>query len=174
MYCWGNNYYAQIGDGSYGNVRTATHIPNLTVTSAAAGWDASCGITISSGVYCWGDRTVPQISAYVPAPVPPSNTATAVSVGNWHRCFVTPSGASCWGDNLSGQLGSGTVGPYEAAPIPVQGGGRFVSVAAGFVTTCGLTGLGEAYCWGLNAYGDVGDGTTTLRAAPTRVLDPIT
>lgn len=45
----------------------------------------------------------------------------------------------------------------------------FVSVSAGHVHTCGLAADGVAYCWGDNAEGRVGDGSTTTRSLPVRV-----
>jgi serine/threonine-protein kinase len=38
--------------------------------------------------------------------------------------------------------------------------------------TCGVTTEGEAYCWGWNDNGELGDGTTTDRSVPTKVSDP--
>ena len=35
--------------------------------------------------------------------------------------------------------------------------------------TCGITTSGRAYCWGLNDYGQIGDGSTAPRALPTAV-----
>jgi alpha-tubulin suppressor-like RCC1 family protein len=35
--------------------------------------------------------------------------------------------------------------------------------------SCALTSRGEAYCWGNNGFGEVGDGTTTNRHSPTAV-----
>lgn len=40
----------------------------------------------------------------------------------------------------------------------------FSSVSVGGESTCGLTTLGKAYCWGSNADGELGNGTSTLAA----------
>ncbi|MBK7777954.1 MAG: hypothetical protein IPI43_28220 [Sandaracinaceae bacterium] len=37
--------------------------------------------------------------------------------------------------------------------------------------TCAIRGDGTAWCWGRNADGELGDGTQTARAVPTRVAD---
>ncbi len=43
----------------------------------------------------------------------------------------------------------------DFAPVALQ------SVTAGGAHVCGLTTAGEAWCWGSNSHGQVGDGTTT-------------
>ena len=50
--------------------------------------------------------------------------------------------------------------------LPSGGGG---SLAAGTYHSCGVTSSGGAKCWGYNANGGIGDGTTTDRATPTFV-----
>ena len=43
------------------------------------------------------------------------------------------------------------------------------TIAAGFDHACALAPAGEAYCWGSNDSGELGDGSDSLRAEPTRV-----
>jgi alpha-tubulin suppressor-like RCC1 family protein len=45
----------------------------------------------------------------------------------------------------------------------------FVSLAVGSFHACALTGTGDAYCWGNNQFGQVGDGTTVNKNDPTLV-----
>lgn len=45
----------------------------------------------------------------------------------------------------------------------------FVAVTTGRLHSCALTARHEAYCWGRNAYGALGDGTTRDSSAPVRV-----
>jgi hypothetical protein len=96
---------------------------------------------------------------------------TEIASGTAHRCGITGKGAYCWGADLAGELGGETLGacpspvfsPPECSifPIRVKGGERFVRAAAGQMHTCALTRDGEAYCWGSNFYGELGDGRTT-------------
>jgi alpha-tubulin suppressor-like RCC1 family protein len=53
----------------------------------------------------------------------------------------------------------------------VSGLSGVTSLSAGYYTTCARLSSGAAWCWGQNAYGQVGDGTTTNRPLPTRVAN---
>jgi alpha-tubulin suppressor-like RCC1 family protein len=45
----------------------------------------------------------------------------------------------------------------------------FTSISAGFDHTCGVTAAGDAYCWGTNELGQLGDGSTTDQVNPVLV-----
>jgi len=61
-YCWGDNFYGEVGDGSTIN-RSAPAAVNtaFTFVAAAAGGSHSCGRTTSAGLYCWGFNAVGQL-----------------------------------------------------------------------------------------------------------------
>ena len=105
-----------------------------------------------------------------------TGTATsweAVATGREHSCGLGAGGvAYCWGRNAYGQLGnSSTIDTM--LPEPVLTGGRpFAAMSASGGTsthTCALTHFGDAYCWGLNDWGQLGDSSTTDKASPTAV-----
>ena len=105
--------------------------------------------------------------------VPSGHTWASIAAGESHTCAVTTAGdAYCWGYNGFGQFGDGTT-TNRSTPVLVSGGQTWASVTSGwFRHTCGVTTGGEAYCWGLNSDGQLGDGTGTNRSVPVKVTIP--
>lgn len=98
----------------------------------------------------------------------------SIAAGGAHTCGIAKSGATyCWGSNQYGQIGDGKrTGQQDPNryPTPVLNDPQFVSLALGNQFSCGLTQQGQAYCWGYNYDGQIGNGTSTgENYAPTAV-----
>jgi alpha-tubulin suppressor-like RCC1 family protein len=138
----------------------------------------ACGLTPDKKAYCWGVNTQGQSGNGLssdegigtPLEVVGGYLFTQLSAGGSHTCGIRDDGETlCWGNNAVGQLGTGTA-PNRFEPTVVVGGHLFTRVSAStFATTCALTAAGEAWCWGDNTAGAVGDGTTASRTIPTEV-----
>jgi alpha-tubulin suppressor-like RCC1 family protein len=94
--------------------------------------------------------------------------ATAIAAGEGHVCAVVNGGVRCWGANLFGQLGDGTI-TDRPAPVAVAGLSDVVAVATGAKHSCALTKSGRVMCWGKNDTGQLGDGTTAMSRIPVQV-----
>jgi alpha-tubulin suppressor-like RCC1 family protein len=177
-WCWGYNGYGQLGDNSTTDRSTPVAVQQggATFTSITAGNNFTCGLTSAGAAWCWGRNASGQLGdnttaqRKVPTTVSGGLTFTSITGGNAHTCGLTVAGqAYCWGWNSNGQLGDNTT-TQRLTPVAVQQGGvTFTSITAGSQHTCGLTGAGAAYCWGYNAYGQLGDNTTTQRLTPVAV-----
>jgi alpha-tubulin suppressor-like RCC1 family protein len=94
-----------------------------------------------------------------------------LAAGHDHTCAIFRSGAlKCWGRNAHGQLATGDAvnrgdQPDQMgdrlSPIDLGGGGvTALAVAAGAAHTCALLSTRELKCWGANAAGQLGRGST--------------
>lgn len=68
--------------------------------------------------------------------------------------------AYCWGYSRAGGLGTATSDTESFVPVAVYGGRRFVALAVGDETACGLTSGRAAYCWGTDYWGQLGTGAS--------------
>src|SRR5207245_1486985 len=85
-------------------------------------------------------------------------------------CGLTSAGwVKCWGANYYGQIGDG-MQTNRSTPADASERRRgVIAIAAGGSHSCALTSAGGVKCWGCNAWGQVGDGTTTNRSTPVDV-----
>ena len=95
----------------------------------------------------------------------------SIVTGGDHSCeLIGDGGVRCWGRNIEGQLGNGTLGTVvQALPVKVAGLSDAVALAAGQSHTCALKASGSVSCWGVNANGELGDGTRSSRPTPVLV-----
>ena len=199
-FCWGYDLNGELGTGGaapeqcdgYPCSNTFVAVAGgLSFVTVSAGAIHSCGLTAGGSAWCWGanqgggqlgDGSTTNRNS--PVAVTGGLTFTSVSAGGDHTCGLTAGGAAyCWGLNLYGELGTGSVtGPQQCSgsyacsttPAAVSGGLTFNSVSAGEQHTCGVTTAGQAYCWGFNAFGQLGNGSTTDSSAPVPVSGGLT
>jgi alpha-tubulin suppressor-like RCC1 family protein len=101
-----------------------------------------------------------------------AGAVSAVAAGGRHTCALLTTGAvSCWGYNEYGQLGDGTTSD-SPTPVAVAGLGSGVrAITTGGNFSCALKTDGGVSCWGLNAAGQLGDGTyADSRSSPVEVV----
>jgi alpha-tubulin suppressor-like RCC1 family protein len=180
--CWGDNGDGQLGDGTTHRRLTPVDVSGLSssVLAVTAGGVHTCALMVSGGVKCWGWNGVGQLGDGTrrtrTTPVDVSGLSSgvgAISAGSDHTCSLMVSGgAKCWGWNSVGEVGDGTT-TTRTTPVDVSGlSSGVAAISAGAYHTCALMDTGGAKCWGDNAYGDLGDGTQTLRTTPVRVVFP--
>jgi alpha-tubulin suppressor-like RCC1 family protein len=176
-YCWGRNELGQLGDGETIDQPVPISVAgDLLFTTIAASSTYACGLTKSGAIFCWGNNfgvvqgTGSGGQSTVPVIVNSGQEFTQLSAGLFHACALTAKGAAwCWGANDHGELGNGSTSSVRKTPVAVAGGLAFAKIAAGQWYTCGISTSGAMYCWGYNGLGNLGDGTTTSRLAPTLV-----
>lgn len=166
-YCWGNNEFGQLGDGSP-TESSAIPVPvagEHPFTRIASGQVHTCALDPDGVTYCWGWNGSGEVGAGAlteePIGVPSRVTGPRfreIAAGGSHTCGLDPEGiAYCWGRNHRGQLGTGTAAD-AAAPVLVAGDLRFAHITAGETHTCAVTPDGDAHCWGDERFGALGTG----------------
>jgi alpha-tubulin suppressor-like RCC1 family protein len=78
------------------------------------------------------------------------------------------SGVACRDDQIAGPSDQAAAAAPPSLALTASAP-AFSQVSAGISHTCGLTTVGNLYCWGDNDDGELGDGTTERRALPTLV-----
>ena len=189
LYCWGLNNHGNLGDGSL--VASSTPV-TIDAGEEVSGshiwidfdlghwWDTNyyrqaCALKDNHDAYCWGQGTYGRLgdltttaTQSTPSQVLGNYKFIDLRAGALTTCGVTTNhDAYCWGYNNRSQLGQGNAIQYNGPGAPVLGGRKWLMVAPGNQMTCGIDVNNDAYCWGYNIYGSLGDGTTTTETVST-------
>lgn len=174
-----------------------TNYPQAVFLSAGTLYSCALSATslVSSVVFCWGNNGAGQLgngtmtNSAIPVSISGGLNFASMSAGALHACGPVKNSSAngtvfsyayCWSDNSFGQPGKGTT-TNSAIPIVVAGGLNFAAVSAGGGRhTCGVIGIasylpssptaaGAVYCWGDNAFGQLGNSWTTSGPVPVNV-----
>ena len=181
VFAWG------INDGNFGdNTTTDRSTPIAAITNKSfkfiTGSDlTSYGIDKSGQAWAWGSNSYggigdnSTISKNTPVMVCGGHIAkkivaynnAAILLDKWGRAWG-------WGYNTSGQLGNNSVMSYST-PVAVCGGHIFCNIALGPTATdnthhaLGIDEQGQAWAWGWNTTGPLGNNSIVDKSTPVAV-----
>ena len=201
-YAWGNNKHGRLGDGTTAGyqftpvmVKKPTDAPpDFTYVQVSAGGDHSLAVGSDGNAYAWGDNYYNQlgdgttttteykntpVKVSKPANTPPDFTYVQVSAGRYQSLAIGSDGnAYGWGDNAYGELGDGTE-TRRNTPVKVSKPANtpedftYVQISTGWHQSLAIGSDGNAYGWGFDGYGGLGDGTAFYeRTTPVKVCKP--
>jgi alpha-tubulin suppressor-like RCC1 family protein len=178
LFCWGNNYYGQLGNDSTEESRVpvqesaaATDWVNVSV-----GGGHTCAVKTNGTLFCWGENFYGILgnnsTDHSPVPVQESTATTDwanVSASDSYTCAIKTNGKIyCWGRNYFGGLGNN---PTADSPVPVQestAATDWANVSAGGGHTCAVKTNGTLSCWGNNESGQLGNNSFHSRGEPVQ------
>lgn len=191
VWSWGSRTGYVLGTGDWdGSQLTPAIVTNLdafNVSRLAAGYSHAMALLDDQTAIGWGGNHQGQLGSAPGAP-PTVHVPTALSnaglvaldqvaAGNGLSLAVTATGeVLTWGANTYGQLGEDVGLDNRYAPTSVKdkvgtpiGGIKAVAASLANGHVLALRADGSVLSWGANAYGQLGDGSTTDRDRPVQV-----
>lgn len=193
LFCWGSNTSGQLGTGDNADqarpLQVAGDFIDKYVTKVSTGKNHTCGIMYGK-LYCWGSNTSGQLGLDTPANIasvnvptlvngkgelPATARVTDVSAGDDNTCAIANGQLYCWGSNTNNKLGLSSGSSYNTPKLinsnstDLTTSVAVTKVSVGPNHTCAV-GNANAYCWGSNADGRTGLGTSTgIQATPKKL-----
>ena len=159
--------------------------PVVLANQFSSGYYHACVIASDNKLYCWGRNHRGQLgnNSMVDSSRPVAVNMTGVlagktikqiSTGHYHTCAVASDDKMyCWGENNNGELGNGSTVdsrvPVAVNMTGVLAGKTIKQMSVGTYNTCVIASDDKVYCWGSNAYGQVGNNSLTDSNVPVAV-----
>ncbi len=193
LWSWGDNGDGEIGTGCSGSgcfyYSTLTQITTDTHwASISAGGFFTIAIKTDGTLWAWGSNYAGQLgdgctpmsscaNKTTPTQIGTDTDWAAVAAGGNHVIALKTNGTLwAWGTNVYGELGNGAPGPTAYSSVPVQIGTAmdWKTIAVGDMHSLAIKTNGTLWAWGINTYGQLGDGCSPLsacasKATPTQV-----
>jgi alpha-tubulin suppressor-like RCC1 family protein len=180
LWCLGDNSHAQLGAATPAASISLLQIPSLTLDATnpvmAGGSAMGCALDSTHHVRCWGrnDREALGQNLGSPDAVPtpallygPARTvafdALVGGVTTLTTCGVSGTDLWCWGDNGAGQAALDPALVDVAPATRVMGLPPVREGACAQQQCCAVDTNHRLWCWGANAWGQLGRGTLSTR-----------
>lgn len=179
VWSWGDNYYGELGNNATISRLTPVSIlgTNKTFCSIAAGDGQSLGLDKYGQVWSWGRNADGELginsATYKSTPVSilgSKKTFCSIAAGYSYSMGIDKNGLVwSWGYNSHGILGDNTT-IARCTPVSILGIRKtFCSISVGSYLSLGIDINGQAWAWGENYYGELGDNTTIDRHTPVMI-----
>jgi alpha-tubulin suppressor-like RCC1 family protein len=181
LWIWGFNGYGQLGDNTsfLGGRSTpvTTFVGGTNWKQVVCGRDHTSAIKTDGTLWTWGRNSYGQIGDNTSGTNRLTPVTTFAGGTNWkqvsggdeHTAAIKTDGTLwTWGRNSYGQIGDNTSGTNRLTPVTTFAGGtNWKQVSCGAVNfTAAIKTDGTLWVWGRNAFGQLGDNTTTTRSTP--------
>jgi alpha-tubulin suppressor-like RCC1 family protein len=163
----GPDFYCHVPDDheSCASETIDSGVPGSDYVEISAGNAHTCAIDGAGTLWCWGYNRDAELGSTAPGERTGYPTAvsgpgwTHVAAGGAPTCAIRDGGMWCWGRGDYGQNGNEGLTTLEE-PTEVGPDHDWIAVSAGDRFTCGIRGDpsgGRLYCWGDDAYHQLGD-----------------
>ncbi|MCL2403334.1 MAG: hypothetical protein FWC86_03780, partial [Coriobacteriia bacterium] len=186
IYTWGAAWTApQMGQGDNpdnpgtGLITVPTRVGDRdNWVFVAFGGATTAAINDQGHLYMWGSNSGLQSGALgqgdtaprnIPTRVPGNQNWTSASVGQLSLAITADGYLYSWGRNDFGQLGQGTITPFESTPARVSIGNNWKLASEHGEIAAAINKSGELFAWGRNHSGQLALGDYSDRNVPTRV-----
>jgi alpha-tubulin suppressor-like RCC1 family protein len=183
-WAWGRNNNGQLGDNSTTDRSSPVSVVGgfTDWVQISAGQIHTAAVRANGTAWAWGangsgqlgDNTITARSSPVSV-VGGFTDWVQISAGGYRTAAVRANGTAwAWGRGSYGQLGNNSTAD-RSSPVSVVGGFTdWVQISAGFNSAAAVRANGTAWAWGANAFGQLGNNTTTSRSSPVLVVGGFT
>lgn len=172
LWCWGGSRTSVLGT----TAETATPIvlempePVAQVSLGGTYTMSACALLASGRLWCWGSNGEGQLARgavggnfFPPVEIDAPTPWSAVAAGSVFTIAVHEGELWAWGNGDRGQTGAGRV-EYRLTPTRIGTDASWWALEAADGHACALRDRagdrGSLYCWGNDAYGQLGTGAT--------------
>jgi len=177
LWTWGRNLYGNLGDNT-----TTTRFTPVTTFAGGTDWKQVAGafyhtaaIKTDGTLWTWGRNSYGQLGNNTTSTDRRTPVTTFAGGTNWkqvaggygHTAAIKTDGTLwTWGSGGNGRLGDNTTTQRIIPITTFAGGTNWKQVACGNDHTAAIKTDGTLWTWGANAFGTLGDNTTTTRFTP--------